>query len=90
MPPALSGGIFSRSNGSNVSLGLGIPPSGGAEEDIDEDVPLPTFEVRPAMLAVDLALLPGESRTCGCFFLHYVFLMCVLLMVYRYIFYITT
>lgn len=32
-------------------------------EQVDPDAPLPTFEVQPAMLAVDLTLLPGESRT---------------------------
>ncbi|KAI5997709.1 Rgp1-domain-containing protein [Pisolithus marmoratus] len=33
------------------------------EENIDLEMPLPTFEVQPAMLAVDLSLAPGESRT---------------------------
>jgi hypothetical protein len=28
-------------------------------------MPLPTFQVQPAMLAVDLSLLPGESRSCA-------------------------
>jgi hypothetical protein len=37
-------------------------------EDIDPDTPLPTFEVQPAMLAVDLTLMPGESRSCMFFF----------------------
>jgi hypothetical protein len=32
-------------------------------EDDDPEVPLPTFEVQPSMLAVDLALMPGESRS---------------------------
>lgn len=40
-------------------VGLGIHG-----EDIDPDAPLPTFDVQPAMLAVDLVLAPGESRTC--------------------------
>ncbi|KAL1741437.1 Rgp1-domain-containing protein [Schizophyllum fasciatum] len=31
-------------------------------EDVDPSQPLPTFDVQPAMLAVDLSLLPGESR----------------------------
>ena len=77
IPSPLSGGMFSRSNGSNASLGgFGIPPiRGGDEEEIDEDVPLPTFDVRPAMLAVDLALLPGESRSCECFFILFYFFL---------------
>lgn len=33
-------------------------------EDIPPDTHLPTFEVQPAMLAVDLVLGPGESRSC--------------------------
>ncbi|KAL0945622.1 hypothetical protein HGRIS_014776 [Hohenbuehelia grisea] len=51
-PPAIS--MFS-----GTGLGLGS----GAEEDIDPEAPLPTLEVQPSMLAVDLALLPGESRS---------------------------
>ena len=50
-------------NGHQNGLGLGLI-NGGTEEDIDPDVPLPTFDVQPAMLAVDLMLGPGESRTC--------------------------
>jgi hypothetical protein len=42
-------------------LGFG---AGADEEDVDPDAPLPTFEVQPAMLAVDLALAAGESRSC--------------------------
>ncbi|KAI0809293.1 Rgp1-domain-containing protein [Irpex lacteus] len=33
------------------------------DDDVDEEIPLPTFEVQPAMLAVDLKLRPGESRS---------------------------
>ncbi|EIN13130.1 Rgp1-domain-containing protein [Punctularia strigosozonata HHB-11173 SS5] len=47
-------------------LGLGIAVNGAAgdrEEEVDPDEPLPTLEVQPAPLAVDLALSPGESRT---------------------------
>ncbi|KAG5718894.1 Retrograde Golgi transport protein RGP1 like protein [Termitomyces sp. T112] len=55
--------------------GLGIDGGGGAvestgirlgqmeEEEVDPEAPLPTFEVQPAMLAVDLVLGPGESRS---------------------------
>lgn len=50
-------------NGQQNGIGLGLI-NGGAEEDIDPDAPLPTFDVQPAMLAVDLVLAPGESRTC--------------------------
>ena len=50
-------------NGQQNGVGLGLI-NGGTEEDIDPDVPLPTFDVQPAMLAVDLMLGPGESRTC--------------------------
>jgi hypothetical protein len=39
------------------------------DEEIDPNAPLPTFEIQPAMLAVDLSLMPGESRSCG-FYLH--------------------
>ncbi|TCD68602.1 hypothetical protein EIP91_010393 [Steccherinum ochraceum] len=33
------------------------------EEFVDPEIPLPTFEVQPTMLAVDLSLGPGESRS---------------------------
>lgn len=48
-------------------LGLGLGPNGttNGEEDIDPETPLPTFDVQPAMLAVDLSLAPGESRSCA-------------------------
>ncbi|KAF5376951.1 hypothetical protein D9615_007252 [Tricholomella constricta] len=52
-------------DGGGVGLGLGIPAIGPSvvNEEIDPEVPLPTFEIQPAMLAVDLSLLPGESRS---------------------------
>lgn len=50
----------SRSAG--VGLGLGTPLP--EEDEVDPDMPLPTLEVQPSMLAVDLSLGPGESRTC--------------------------
>ncbi|KIJ58929.1 hypothetical protein HYDPIDRAFT_98508 [Hydnomerulius pinastri MD-312] len=43
-------------------VGLGLI-NGATDEDVDPETPLPTFEVQPAMLAVDLSLAPGESRT---------------------------
>jgi len=33
-------------------------------EEIDPELPLPTFEAQPSMVAVDLSLSPGESRSC--------------------------
>ncbi|KAF8060802.1 Rgp1-domain-containing protein [Lyophyllum atratum] len=52
-------------NTGGVGLGLGIPGAGTTvvDEEIDPEAPLPTFEVQPTMLAVDLSLLPGESRS---------------------------
>ncbi|KAF9449322.1 Rgp1-domain-containing protein [Macrolepiota fuliginosa MF-IS2] len=49
-------------------LGLGILSSptlgsGVLEESVDPELPLPTFEAQPSMLAVDLSLPPGESRS---------------------------
>lgn len=55
-----------QSNG-GFGLGLGVPIVGATADDLDDidpETPLPTFEVQPAMLAVDLLLLPGESRSC--------------------------
>ena len=59
-PPASArfGGSVSSPN----VLGLDVPNSG--DEAVDPEEPLPTFEVQPAMLAVDLSLAPGESRSC--------------------------
>ncbi|KAJ7770664.1 Rgp1-domain-containing protein [Mycena metata] len=45
------------------SGGSGIPNSGGAGDGGDPEAPVPTLEVPPEMLAVDLALAPGESRS---------------------------
>jgi hypothetical protein len=42
----------------------GLLNGGVADEEIDPETPLPTFEVPQVMLAVDLALRPGESRSC--------------------------
>ena len=35
-----------------------------SEELCDPEVPLPTYEVQPALLAVDVSLGPAESRSC--------------------------
>ncbi|KZT24659.1 Rgp1-domain-containing protein [Neolentinus lepideus HHB14362 ss-1] len=47
------------SSGSGVGLGFGAM----GEEEVDPEAPLPVLEVPPSMLAVDLTLGPGESRT---------------------------
>jgi hypothetical protein len=59
------------------SMSQSVPPSpsspsgftlgSSVEEEIDPETPLPTFEVPQVMLAVDLSLGPGESRTCAWF-----------------------
>jgi hypothetical protein len=57
----------SDTSSAGVGLGLGLGLSVGAANSVEEgeeEIPLPVFEVQPAMLAVDLALGPGESRTC--------------------------
>ena len=45
----------------NGGLGLQRTPS---EELYDPEVPLPTYQVQPTLLAVDVSLGPGESRSC--------------------------
>lgn len=67
-PPASSGSwVSGRQRTVSASPSPGSPsfptPSFGNFEQVDPDTPLPTFQVQPAMLAVDLTLLPGESRT---------------------------
>jgi len=52
-------------NGSNSPRVLAF---GNGSDDVDPEEPLPTYEIQPAMLAVDLSLGPGESRSCGFFF----------------------
>ncbi|KAJ7461304.1 Rgp1-domain-containing protein [Mycena galericulata] len=62
---ALGAGIWGRST-SGGAPGGGAPGSGDGEEgegDADPEAPLPTLEVAPEMLAVDLSLAPGESRS---------------------------
>ncbi|KII86306.1 hypothetical protein PLICRDRAFT_56036 [Plicaturopsis crispa FD-325 SS-3] len=43
--------------------GFAAQAGGDAEDEVDPEAPLPTFETQPAMLAVDLSLGPGESRS---------------------------
>jgi hypothetical protein len=57
--PTLS--TSSMTTGFNGGLGLQRTPS---EELYDPEVPLPTYQVQPTLLAVDVSLGPGESRSC--------------------------
>ncbi|KAH9927442.1 Rgp1-domain-containing protein [Epithele typhae] len=45
------------------SVGSSLAAPMSEDEEVDPDVPLPTLEVQQSMLAVDLNLGPGESRT---------------------------
>lgn len=56
--------FFATSTNSTSPAGLGFASAPSQEDDLDSDAPLPTFEVQPTMLIVDLALNPGESRSC--------------------------
>ncbi|KAF9007869.1 Rgp1-domain-containing protein [Cyathus striatus] len=66
---SLSSATFGTSAGGGGSSPItptfpgSFPPIGGIEEDVDPEAPLPTFEVQPAMLGVDLWLMPGETRS---------------------------
>ncbi|KAK7047236.1 Golgi membrane exchange factor (Ric1p-Rgp1p) subunit [Paramarasmius palmivorus] len=42
---------------------IGFDSRGLVEKEVDPETPLPTFEVQPTMLGVDLTLGPGESRS---------------------------
>lgn len=55
---ALGAGIWGR--GASVT---GADVGAGVEADADPEAPVPTLEVPPEMLAVDLSLGPGESRS---------------------------
>ena len=50
----------------SAGVGLGLDAALPEDEEVDPELPLPTLEVQPSMLAVDLSLGPGESRTCEC------------------------
>ncbi|KAJ3807538.1 Rgp1-domain-containing protein [Lentinula aff. lateritia] len=57
--PGLSPGL-----GSRLGLGLGWSLGlGQATEEVDPELPLPTFEAQSTMLAVDVCLEPGESKS---------------------------
>lgn len=57
--------IFSLFASSSQS-GDDAEPRSAVDEEIDPELPLPTLEMQPSMLAVDLSLAPGESRSCAC------------------------
>ncbi|KIM39016.1 hypothetical protein M413DRAFT_447380 [Hebeloma cylindrosporum] len=66
-PNSWSGPSRWRSSSTSNAPFSGNSPSilafGNATEEIDPEEPLPTYEIQPAMLAVDLSLAPGESRS---------------------------
>ena len=63
--PSIFSGFFSSSSGLASDLDATDSSTILAEEDAeDTDTPLPTFDVPPAMLAIDLNLEPGQSRSC--------------------------
>ncbi|KAI0063240.1 Rgp1-domain-containing protein [Artomyces pyxidatus] len=45
------------------AVGLGLGGVGLEDDEWDPDIPVPVFEMQPAMLAVDLTLGPGEERS---------------------------
>lgn len=58
------GGLFGSGNTDVVGRGAlagGSAIGPGSEDD------LPTFETQPSVLAIDLRLAPGESKSCKCF-----------------------
>lgn len=67
-------GIVVNGHGHGYGNGVGVQqkmqereivPLGMVVDEWDPETALPVFEVRPSMLAVDLALGPGESRSCA-------------------------
>lgn len=63
---------LNRSRSLNISgrgSGAGISSSlfGGAMSVAENTMSLPTLEIQPSMLAVDLSLAPGETRSCRYF-----------------------
>ncbi|KAJ3765678.1 Rgp1-domain-containing protein [Lentinula raphanica] len=62
-PPPSSPGLPPGS-GPRLGLGLGWPLGmGSVTEEVDPELPLPTFEAQSTMLAVDVSLRPGESKS---------------------------
>ena len=63
LPASRSAPTLSTSSMTTFNGGLGLHKSTSGEF-YDPEVPLPTFEVQPTLLAVDVSLGPGESRSC--------------------------
>lgn len=64
---------------------------GGTESDsIDPEEPLPTLEIQPALLAVDLSLAPGETRTCTFPFFSFFFFFAGFNSCHRHVYHPTT
>lgn len=71
-PSPTAGGALGLGIGLGLGFGASTPELAHGrfpEEDEEDDpgAPLPTFEVPPSLLAVDLALAPGEVRSCEFF-----------------------
>lgn len=63
-PSQLRPPVQRRLSGAAMAASASAPAGFGlSAEDDDPEIPLPTFEVQPSMLAVDLSLRPGESRS---------------------------
>lgn len=62
--PSVFSGLFSSSTEASDLDSADVLPSVAEEEAGMSDSPLPTFDVPPTMLGVDLCLQPGRSRTC--------------------------
>ncbi|KAJ3879668.1 Rgp1-domain-containing protein [Lentinula edodes] len=61
---ALSSPGLGPGSGSRLGLGLGWSLGlGQSTEEVDPELPLPTFEAQSTMLAVDMCLEPGESKS---------------------------
>ncbi|KAJ4485253.1 Rgp1-domain-containing protein [Lentinula aciculospora] len=61
---ALSSSGPGSGSGPKVGLGLGWPLGMGlSTEEVDPELPLPTFEALSTMLAVDVSLEPGRSKS---------------------------
>lgn len=58
--PSMSSTLSLPGTSSSGGVGLGF---GAVNEEVDPETPLPVLEVPPSMLAVDLMLGPGETRT---------------------------
>lgn len=63
LPASRSAPTLSTSSMTTFNGGLGLQRS-PSEELYDPEVPLPTYEVQPTLLAMDVSLGPGESRSC--------------------------